>query len=136
MPKILPHTERFILIFNKLKNEKKLPSNEILAQKIGLNSGNSITEIKNRRQNIGMDVLQKFCDLYGKDNGFTMDAFTGNSPFSPDDHLNWERAVIKVLTHELAKVQSKLYNRPVEDCLEEIDKNTTLTLADLRRSDK
>lgn len=67
MTKILPHTKRFLLIFNSLKQEKKLPSNEVLAHEIGLNSGNSITEITKGRQNIGIDNIELFCKKYNAD---------------------------------------------------------------------
>jgi SOS-response transcriptional repressor LexA len=67
MVKILPHTTRFIEVFNKLKADKKLPSNAELAEAMGMKSGNTLTEIKARRQNISLEQLQKFCDLMDLD---------------------------------------------------------------------
>ena len=46
----------------------------------------------------------------------------------PADELLALRVTVKVLSQELAKVQSKLYNRPLEDCLHELEQNTILTL--------
>ena len=46
----------------------------------------------------------------------------------PADELLALRVTVKVLSQELAKVQSKLYNRPLEDCLNELEQNTILTL--------
>lgn len=147
--KILPHTERFIMTFNELKANKKLPSNKVLAEKIGLPGGNSLTEIKGRRQNIGLDSLQKFCDIYGPDNNFTMSTFIGTSSKDSDEKKkgqekedgSWERAAIKALTWKLADALSEISNlkgdpRPVTEYLTEIDKSTTLILADQRASRK
>jgi len=67
MVHILPHTERFIEAFNHLKSLNKLPSNLVIARKIGMKSANSLTEIRRGRQNIQIQHLQKFCEIYGID---------------------------------------------------------------------
>lgn len=64
---ILPHTERFIDVFEQLKRMGKLPSNTVIAMDIGMKSANTLTEIRKRRQNIKIQHLQKFCDLYNID---------------------------------------------------------------------
>lgn len=71
MAKIQPHTELFIKKFNEMKNNKQLPSNAELSVLLGMRSPNTLTEIKNKRQNIQFAQLQKFCDLYG----LSMDEF-------------------------------------------------------------
>ncbi|MVT11338.1 hypothetical protein [Chitinophaga tropicalis] len=143
MVEILPHTERFILIFNRLKNEKKLPSNSALAAKLGMGSGNTLTEIKSGRQNISIESIQKFCDLYGKANGFSMEDFIGKigDTFNPDDEANWERAKIINLEQEVADLKSLVYkllgrNRSYDECLDDIENGSKRILNDLRRSNK
>lgn len=72
--KIEQRTDRFIAAYNALKADV-LPSNYNLALTIGLNSANSITEITKRRQNIGIENIQKFCDFFD----LNFDYFTGKS---------------------------------------------------------
>lgn len=140
MTKILPHTERFVVVFNKLKAEKKLPSNAKLAPQIGLSSGNSITEIIGMRQNIGLDNLQKFCEVYGPDNGFTFEELAGKSPF-PKDDKEWERARMAAMEEEIAGLKIMVYGllgktRTLEECLDDIDDATTKILTRRRRSER
>lgn len=140
MTKILPHTERFIVAFNKLRAEKKLPTNAILATQIGLKGGNSITEISGRRQNIGLGNLQKFAEIYGPDNGFTFEELAGTSPF-PKDGKEWERARMAALEEEIAGLKTMVYSllgkdRSLEECLDDIDDATTKILARRRRSER
>lgn len=59
------------------------------------------------------------------------------SPFDPDDPLNWERAKLIALQRKLALGLSMIYGllgkpRGYEDCLDDIDDDTTMILADLR----
>lgn len=42
--------------------------------------------------------------------------------------LHHHEAAIKALTEALAKMCARVYNRPVEDCLEELKQNTVLRL--------
>ena len=140
---ILPHTERFLLIFNKLKAERKLPSNSVLAKEIGMNSGNTLTEIKGRRQNIALAQLKKFCDLFGDSNGFSFESIIGESaneksveksnPVKEGDS-DWNSAAIKALTWKLADALSEISElkgdpRPAGEYLQELDRSTTRILA-------
>jgi DNA-binding phage protein len=77
--------------------------------------------------------FETFCKAYKLDGVIV--------PFLADDDLNWERAAIKALTHELAKAMSKIAEltggkRDVKECLQDIEQSTTLILSDLRRSGK
>lgn len=79
-----------------------------------------------------IDVLKKLSRFFG------IDLLT-ESPFPADDPANWERAAIKALSWGLASAFAEISElrgkpRPAEDYLEEIDKNTSLILTDLRRS--
>lgn len=141
MAEILPHTQRFVLIFNKLKLEKKLPSNSELASNLGLNSGNTLTEIKNGRQNISLEVLQKFCELYGKENGFGMDYFVGTlqAPVSAEDPELYWKSKAEALEIELALLKSFVYGmagnpRPYEVCVSDIENRTKEIMKDLRQT--
>src|ERR1044072_2289458 len=141
MAKILPHTERFVLTFNKLKNEKKLPSNAILANQLGIGTGNTFTEIRNGRQNISLDALQKFCDIYGPTNGFTFEELAGRSPLPKDDEREWERARIAAIEEQIAILKSMFYDlkgtpRSVAECLDDIETSTKVILARRRQSGK
>lgn len=141
---ILPHTERFILVFNKLKNEKKLPSNQVLAEKLGIGGGNTFTEIKGGRQNIGMEVLQKFCEYYGEPNGYPLEYFLGgkmSEAFHPDDDDNWKTAKIINLEQEVADLKTLVYGllgrpRSYKENLNDIESGSKRILNDLRRSSK
>lgn len=142
MAKILPHTERFLLVFNKLKGERKLPSNATLAEELGLGSGNTLTEIRGGRQNISLKALQKFCDLYGKTHGYDFAYFAGETVgFDPDDPLNWERAKVIALERRLAQYMSMLSEvqgkkKTYQECLDDIDSDTEMILAEMRRAGK
>lgn len=56
-----------------------------------------------------------------------------NKPALSGDQINRERALIKMLMHRLAKAEAKLYSRPLEDVLQEMEADTTLYLNDLER---
>lgn len=75
MVKIEPHTELFVKKFNEMKKSKKLPSNAELSVLLGMRSGNTLTEIKNGRQNIQFAQLQKFCELYDLDMAEFMEGY-------------------------------------------------------------
>ncbi len=49
------------------------------------------------------------------------------------DHL-MNKAVVKVLYQEVAKLNSKVFGRPFQECLDELEQNTILVLRDLERS--
>ncbi|RFM32588.1 hypothetical protein [Chitinophaga silvisoli] len=68
-------TIRFIDLYKILKKNRKLPTNKVLADQLDYGTGNSITEITKGRQNIKIEALQKFCKIYGPENGFSIEYF-------------------------------------------------------------
>lgn len=60
---IRPETEAFIYLYSKLKGVA-FKTNAELAMALGIISTNTITEIKNKRQNIDPDKFVLFTDLY------------------------------------------------------------------------
>ncbi len=53
-------------------------------------------------------------------------------PSKPNDLLNRERALLKVLLSEVAKISSAYYNKPIEQILNEINQNTTIEMNSLQ----
>ncbi len=86
---ILPHTERFIEVFEQLKDAGRLPTNAAIARNIGMKSSNTLTEIRKRRQNIKIEHLQNFCSQYQVN---IQDILDDDRDLSPKS--NWPQAGI------------------------------------------
>lgn len=54
-------------------------------------------------------------------------------PAPAGDPINRERALIKMLMHRLAKAEAKIYDRPLQDVLKEMEADTTLYINDLEQ---
>jgi hypothetical protein len=70
--KIEPRTDYFIEALQRLKADKKLPTNATLANLLDIKSETTISEIKGRRQNIQPKAWEKFKEYFGfKDSDFS-----------------------------------------------------------------
>jgi transcriptional regulator with XRE-family HTH domain len=54
-----------------------------------------------------------------------------NKPGTPGDPLNEARAIIKMLYQRVAKLESERLHQPLEDVMNEMDRDTTLARIDL-----
>lgn len=54
-------------------------------------------------------------------------------PSAPEEELNRERALIKVLLHHLSKIEATVYNEPLQKRLDELEKDTTIAMNDLQK---
>lgn len=129
--KIEPRTEAFLEALDQLKKQGKSLSNVELAAIIGIRSKSTISEIKAKRQNIQPEAWEKFKQHFKIGDSEESVQDRGKS-YSPElDEFITTRATVKILAQELAKLQSKVYNKPVEDCLEDMERSTTLLLREL-----
>lgn len=71
--------------------------------------------INNRLKEVYHEVLQK------------------GTVMQPSSIILEDRALIKVLTQALAKIQAKVYSRDVIDCMNELEQNTRIVLEDMKR---
>lgn len=120
---------RQVYILDKIKELKiRFPIAE-LAKKMDVTTGN-VSEVLNGKRAVSNSFFEKFCEVYGLDGNFSL--------YNPDDPENWERAKLIALERRLAQFMSMVYEikgkpRTYEECLDDIDADTEMTLADLRR---
>lgn len=106
---------------------------KLIVEKTGYKSG-IVSEYLNSKKRVSESFLRVFCEKFNIDFEQT---FGENAIASPNEEdQTMELATIKVLLKEMAKLQSAIYNRPVADCFEELNRNTILTLLDMKKKDK
>lgn len=103
-----------------------------IAEKTGI-SKSQVSKTLQGKIAVSDHFFETFNRVYGLGGDF--------SPFSADDPQNWERAKLIALQKKLALFMSMFYesqgrHRTYEDCLEDIDNDTTVILGDLRRKRK
>lgn len=120
---------RLAYIQDKIKELKiRFPVAE-LTEKLGLSKASVSATLSGKRP-VSDHFFETFCEVYKLDGNY--------NPFPADDPLNWERAKIIALERRLALALSKIYSlegkiRSYEDCLDDIDNDTDMILADLRK---
>lgn len=114
-------------IIDKIKELKiRFPVAELASK--GIASKGNISEILKGKRGVSDEVFARFCEVYQLDGNYT--------PVPAESDEAYQLAAIKSISQSLAKVMAKLSGRPVNDCLEEIEQNTSLILNDLRKLNK
>ncbi len=91
--------------------------------------GSMITKISEILGINSMDLYKG--DIHAED---TLQMNEPEVPYKlPNDELMAIRATLKINSQTIAKIQAKVFGRTVEDCLEEMEQNTTLLLRELKK---
>jgi len=119
-------------IIDKIKElDIRFPVAEL--SKKGIATKGNISEILNGKRAVSDEVFKNFCKVYNLDGDY--------SPLNANVDDLFLYASTKALSFTVARLMSKVSelsgnHRDVEECLQEIQQNTSLILNDLRKSRK
>lgn len=97
-------------------------TNDVIAAAIGISRA-QLQKYLNGSENIQSDTFELLYKAYGE--------YLQNSPEVKSEEDLVSLAMLKVVYKEMAKIKSKVENRPITDCLDDLESETKLIMREL-----
>lgn len=116
------------LVKANAKKEGIKVRNEDIAHRLGYKTRTYLSDLLNP---VGKPVTAKHIDDFRL--RFADELKGVFKPSPPHDETNRERAMLKAYRLRIAKLEAIVYNKTIEECLNDLDRDTTTYLDDLER---